>query len=332
MSSFRRGICPSLLIDAPARNGYIHSMKRIWFWTTLLALLALPPSAFAQTPTECKTTYIVQAGDWLSKIAGWYYGDVHQYAKIMDATNASPSDQYNRINDPNRVEVGWKLCLESAAQPGNTVAVDYDFRNGAQGWEAGFADYPPGQEDFFQLKSGIQDMADVAPTFPAYFISGSNHSDDLFMFLKKKLTAKDGIQPNTTYQLKFTLVFASNAPSGCFGVGGAPGEGVTLKAGGSTIEPKPLDDNGTYRMNVDKGNQAQGGPAGDVVSDIANGLSCDNGPSGVPYVSLTKTHVSQYPIKSDPDGNLWLMVGTDSGFEAITALYYQNIQVELSAK
>jgi hypothetical protein len=71
--------------------------------------------------------------------------------------------------------------------------------------------------------------AGVEPTGNGYYIAGNNHSDDLFMFLKRKLGPADGVQPNTAYRLKFKIVFASNAPSGCLGIGGAPGEGVTHK-------------------------------------------------------------------------------------------------------
>jgi hypothetical protein len=32
---------------------------------------------------------------------------------------------------------------------------------------------------------------------------------------------------------------------------------------------------------------------------------------------------------ADPDGRLWLMVGTDSGYEGLTRLYYTGIRVTL---
>lgn len=306
-------------------------MKKIG--TLLLTLVALAfaaaPSAAAQN-AACASTYTVKPGDWLSKIAAATYENLLLYPKIVEATNAADPAVYARIADPNRIEVGWKLCLPPI-DPSKFLLVTYDFRTGANGWQAGFADYPPGQEKFYELQSALRELPDVAPTRPSYFISGNNHSDDLYMFLKKQLTARDGIKPNTTYSLKFKVVVASNAPSGCMGVGGAPGEGVTLKAGASAIEPKPVDQDGMYRMNVDKGNQTQGGPAGAVMGDIANGLPCDT-PSATPYVSLTRERASEYPVKSSAQGDLWLLVGTDSGFEATTALYYQQIQVELTAQ
>lgn len=48
------------------------------------------------------TTYTVQAGDWLSKIAGRAYGDVYQYDKIAKANN---------IANPDSIEVGTVLQI-----------------------------------------------------------------------------------------------------------------------------------------------------------------------------------------------------------------------------
>jgi hypothetical protein len=209
----------------------------------------------------------------------------------------------------------------------------YDFRDGAQGWEAGFADYPPGEEQSYELESGVRDLPPGAePGGTGFYIAGNNHSDDLFMYLKRKLGPAEGVQPNATYRLAFKIVFASNAPSECTGIGGAPGESVTLKAGGSDIEPRPEVKDGVYRLNVDKGEQASGGPAGEVVSNIANGTPCEQAAaSNYPYVSLTRQLAGELSIKSSASGELWLLVGTDSGFEGRTALYYESIEVQLGA-
>jgi len=302
----------------------------------LFAVVVGVPVLDAQTTVTCATDHTVIAGDWLSKLALAAYGDAKAYPRIVEATNAKTAEGYDHIADPNVIEIGWKLCIPPAEQTtnpppaGDVINVSYDFRDGAQDWVAGFADYPPGEETFYELDSGIRDLpADIKPGGTAFFISGNNHSDDLYMFLKKMLDASDGIKPDTTYTLSFTIDVASNAPSGCFGVGGAPGEGVTLKAGGSAQEPKPVVVDDMYRLDVDKGIQTQAGPAGDVVGDIANGIECDD-PANTPYVTLNKKHTSEFPIKSSPEGELWLLVGTDSGFEATTALYYEHIAVELT--
>lgn len=57
--------------------------------------------------------YIVQAEDWLSKIADKFYGDPLAYTLIVEGTNlkAAHDDSYGRIDNPNRVDVGQKLFI-----------------------------------------------------------------------------------------------------------------------------------------------------------------------------------------------------------------------------
>jgi len=211
------------------------------------------------------------------------------------------------------------------------LSFSYDFRNGAQGWQADFADYPPAQRAFFELNAEIRQLPpELGISGTGFYIQGNNHSDDLFMFLKRRLTAADGVVPGQTYQITFRLVFASNAQSGCIGVGGAPGESVSIKAGASPAEPEPItapppSDTRVFawaRMNVDKSGLAASG-----ISNIANGLPCN--PFSAPYVSIERQHQHTYLVNANSQGELWLLVGTDSGYEATTSLYYQRIDVNL---
>jgi len=214
-----------------------------------------------------------------------------------------------------------------------TVSKSFDFRNGALGWQGGFADYPPGTDNdgFYELRSEIRTLPpELNVNGTGFFIQGNNHSDDLFMFLKRRLDSNDGIVAGQTYQITFTITFASNAQSGCVGVGGAPGESVALGAGASPAEPQAVLSpssgpfiSGWLRMNVDK----NGGIAASGTGNIANGQPCSS--SSPPYVSLQRTHQHTSPVNANARGELWLIVGTDSGFEGRTALYYQQINVTL---
>jgi hypothetical protein len=47
------------------------------------------------------------------------------------------------------------------------------------------------------------------------------------------------------------------------------------------------------------------------------------------YLSLVRTHVPEFLATANSLGELWLLVGTDSGFEGTTAVYFQRIDVEL---
>jgi hypothetical protein len=211
----------------------------------------------------------------------------------------------------------------------SSIRLEFDFRQGAQGWEAGFAEYSPQTEDMM-LEAEIRALpSELGINGTGYYLQGMNHSDDLFMFLKRRLGTDDGLVPGQEYRVIFTVVFASDAPSGAVGIGGPPGESVYLKAGASTVEPEVyLDpDTGYYVMNVDKGSGSSGGgTAASVVGNIANGLPAGETPR---YISLERQHEHEYTVDANPDGELWLLVGTDSGFEGLTAIYYQSIAITL---
>jgi hypothetical protein len=88
---------------------------------SLTLLVTAATSAFAapvnQAMMACELDYVVQADDWLSKLADKYYADVLAYPAIVEATNAAAQDDgsYASIANPDLIEVGWQLCIPSAA-------------------------------------------------------------------------------------------------------------------------------------------------------------------------------------------------------------------------
>ncbi len=84
----------------------------------LIASSALLTVAFAQEGVVCEQEVVVQADDWLSKIAEKVYGDVFAYPAIVEATNAQHAvdPTFAEIENADLIEVGWKLCLPGAAE------------------------------------------------------------------------------------------------------------------------------------------------------------------------------------------------------------------------
>jgi peptide/nickel transport system substrate-binding protein len=86
----------------------------VTFAVLLALLLALVPSAaLAQEEVTCESDAIVQGEDSLSTLAEKYYGNILAYPVIVDATNAKAAtdSSYAKIDDPNVIELGWKLCI-----------------------------------------------------------------------------------------------------------------------------------------------------------------------------------------------------------------------------
>jgi hypothetical protein len=203
-----------------------------------------------------------------------------------------------------------------------------DFNHGSKGWLPAFSDYGLAIGDLRMLAE-LRPMPDeIDPNRNGFYIQGMNRSDDLFMFLKKHLSTVDGLRPNQAYQVSFDIRFASNAPTGCVGVGGSPGDSVYLKAGASANEPVTvLDAGGDVGLSIDKGQQAQSGINAAVVGTVANGTACEG--SRFSYVGVRNASKHRQNVQTDDRGSLWLLVGTDSAFEGLTGLYYESITVRL---
>ena len=114
------------------------------------------------------------------------------------------------------------------------------------------------------------------------------------MFLKRQVI---GLGPNTSYGVSVSIDLATDVPAGLVGIGGSPGESV-------------------FRLNIDKGNQAQGGESMVVLGNVAYRevqareyriKTLDN--KGLPLM-----------VDTDSQGRVWLIVGTDSGFEGLSGL------------
>lgn len=197
---------------------------------------------------------------------------------------------------------------------------NFDFSADQHGWQHGFSEYPPKDSAAYELKYAYV----VEPTGTnSIMLSGNNRSTNLFMYLKRKI---DGLTPNTVYTLTFNVSLFSNGAVGIVG-SPAPSESVFLKVGATGIEPKSVIDQTQYVMNIDKGSQDESGDDMITIGNVAT-------PSGV-YSQITRTNStnmdSPFQVKSNSRGEIWLIVGTDSGATGVTTLYYSKIFVTLSS-
>ena len=161
--------------------------------------------------------------------------------------------------------------LAATASAADSTSVQFDFSQSDSGFVPIFADYPntEGVEEFYEFRHSWGEVP-IPGAGKGLFISGNNHSDDLFMGYVKML---DGFVPARTYRFTVSFKLATDVEGGLVGVGGSPGESVAVKCGVTPIRPAAvLVDNGAFpyhRMNIDTGRQGNGGKDMMVVGDMA---------------------------------------------------------------
>ena len=213
-------------------------------------------------------------------------------------------------------------CSRDPNGPSDVLEFTFDFNRGPQGFTAGFADYPPANESIFELTSDHRPLPSPLDSRSALYVSGVNRSDDLFMYFKGPI---EGLSPEQTYGVTVSLEIATETPTGCVGVGGAPGESVWIKAGVTATEPLAVLSGSYLRMNIDIGRQSSGGDQVVVLGNIVNSRSCEQ-PSRWERKSYPPQTTSA-PVSIPPDGRVWLCFGVDSGFESKTEIYFTSASV-----
>ncbi len=220
----------------------------------------------------------------------------------------------------------WVLILlafacEKEKNETEQVEFQFNFSADAQGWTGDFADYPLGEEAFYELDYQWTSLPEPLDTNTnSLMIAGNNHSDDLFMFVKKKV---ENLPANMDFNVSFDLELASIYASNSVGIGGSPAESVYIKVGVTLEEPKKtLNTSDFYEMNIDKGNQSQSGNDMEVIGNV--GVT----DTTTVYTLINRNNEAKpFTFRTDENGEAWIIIGTDSGFEGLSRLYYNNVKV-----
>lgn len=216
--------------------------------------------------------------------------------------------------------IGMSILAGTAAAKDPTTGLAFDFNQNDGGFTPIFSDYPneQGVEEFYELHSGHEEVP-IAEAGKGLFLSGNNHSDDLFMGYYKELS---GLAPETEYQFTVQFKLATNMENDMIGIGGAPGESVFVKCGVASEKPEnSLDSLNHFRLNIDKGSQSTSGSDMIVVGNLAKEEV--NRPGEYEFNEIATKVIAQ----TDEAGTAYLVIGTDSGFEGVTSCYLDDISV-----
>lgn len=231
-------------------------------------------------------------------------------------TVASPAAQASRCGD--------------VTAAGSSTVLDFRFCGDSEGWSGGFADLPPSALDdpAYDLRFG---RAPLPPSTgllgEGLRIAGTDAGDGgLLLFLKREVT---GLRPSTRYAAKFYLRFGTNAGRGCGRTTGWPsGDPLTAKVGAGPVEPQVRLEDGMLRLNLDVGDQVRAGADAVVLGSAgADGIGCTG---RWHVVRALASRDAGFRARSDRDGNLWVFLGFDSGFQGRSELYLERIRVELT--
>ena len=216
--------------------------------------------------------------------------------------------------------IGMSILAGTAAAKETTAGLTFDFNQNDGGFTPIFSDYPneQGVEEFYELRSGHEEVP-IAEAGKGLFLSGNNHSDDLFMGYYKDLI---GLVPETEYQFTVRFQLATNVGNDMIGIGGAPGESVFVKCGVASKEPEnSLDSLNHFCLNIGKGSQSTSGSDMIVVGNLAKEEI--NRPGEYEFNEIETKVIA----RTDEVGTAYLVIGTDSGFEGVTSYYLDDISV-----
>ncbi|MDE2668753.1 MAG: bifunctional metallophosphatase/5'-nucleotidase [Chloroflexota bacterium] len=251
-----------------------------------------------------------------------YEQSLHDYLASLGTISAD--DARYAPDGPPRIAFREEGQEEAPIAVAEDDDLTFTFDNDAEGWVVDFADLPADYDQEIYELAGEHRPLPEGLDGGGIYVQGHNRSDDLFMYLTRQV---GGLRPNTAYSVSVSLDLATDVSPGLVGIGGSPGESVFVKAGASAVEPTvQVDEIGHLRLNIDKGNQSQGGEAMVVLGNIAH-----PGASRDAYAIKTLTNAdAPLTVTTDGEGRLWLIVGTDSGFEGLTTLYYARIAYTLT--
>ncbi|MCM3629475.1 copper amine oxidase N-terminal domain-containing protein [Paenibacillus glycanilyticus] len=219
------------------------------------------------------------------------------------------------------------ITLTNQAQAPGSISFNYQFSKDTEGWKGGFADLPIDYDKEIYELDFARKLLPVPNNTANYGLklAGHNRSDDLFMFLSKGI---EGFKPNKTYNVNLKFAMYTEAGGGMIGIGGSPAESVFLKAGILSSEPLSVKTTTAgeeyYRMNVDVGSQGTGGKDVKVIGNAAKPDPEKEGYQRVDFEYSAK-------VTSNAKGEIFVLIGADSGFEGLSTLYFDDIKVAAQA-
>lgn len=204
----------------------------------------------------------------------------------------------------------------------------FDFESGVQQWEGGISDYPVTYEDsinFVLTTNQVASSFDIGRSV-GLNVSGENPHGDLFYFFMRKVS---GLEPGKKYNLDFEFfVYAQllNKPESL------SSEELYLKVGAVNFKPELEEVIWRNSLKYMALNIEKGEVNSDEGVDMINMGSIKHFTSDVPDFISGNTFDRRIEIEPDKNGDIWILIGVDSGIrsyltfgmEALTVYYREK--------
>ncbi len=249
----------------------------------------------------------------------WLYKAKHNSSVIT-----TPITTYNLIA-PLSTTNGRTYIEQSVldAIHGYSTILRYQFETGNCGFLPIFSDYHDDNNNYetYEMKAEYKKNPVIGDESSSLYIASQNRSDDMFMGYVKNI---DGLKPNTEYNFNVVFELATNVEKGMFGIGGSPGEAVSVKCGIVNIKPEnKKDDIGVFRLNINQGAQSLEGKDMQVLGNISKPEN-----STIKGFEFKRFETS-ITVTTDSNGSVYLIIATDSGFEGLTEYYLDNVTINI---
>ncbi len=202
------------------------------------------------------------------------------------------------------------------------VTYNFNFEQSEEDFEAVFSDYHDDGNNYetYEMQSDYTDIPIKDISSKGLYIASSNRSDDMFMGYMKEIA---GLPENQSYNFDISFKLATKVDAGGFGIGGSPGSAVYIKAGITSEKPEiKKDDNEVYRFtNLDTGSQASGGKDLLLIGNMEKPE--EDWVEGFMFKSFS----ASVTATTNNNGSVYLVIGSDSGFEGFTEYYIDDVSI-----
>lgn len=224
-----------------------------------------------------------------------------------------------------------------------TVTFSWDFNNGAQGWEAGLANYTTDLTNSIPANwyAGIVPLPGDVEGRQGFLQEASNSMDRRIMFIKHRLSPGSGLVPGQRYLVSLDVTYLSNIPDDVGGLDGSAAN-IPVKVNIGVMEPTIVTEpvlpptrfdgaghvitRNIHTLNIQP--ELDSGAQTTVVGKLGNGHLTEERAG---WVSVRRQTEHQAIVTTAKDGSLWLLAAADLGFAGGATFYYQTISLTFRA-